>query len=306
MAGNPKTTVRYVATGSAKDPREYIPGKGSSPSFQTNLGKLGIDADTRAFPGVRATGKGANTINGNALRDAISNELSGKGITVETERVMRNGNLLPKGTQVLNGDRKADIAALGKIKVPTVMEAVASKVPGLKNSFQGLELVEAKSTAVGNTSEYVRQATAYAKTRDAINAARSAGVSTAKSGLLKTAAGVGKGALGAAGLVLSGYVLYTAYKEDGNQVGQKTKKAAAETGGGFVGGVATGALMGAWLGPVGAIAGGVIGGAVFALGAGMAYDSLAGANSAGNLSASAASSTRSSDNLTAFWDAPIL
>ena len=80
------------------------------------------------------------------------------------------------------------------------------------------------------------------------------------------------------GVVLSGYNLYGAYKEDGNQWGNNCKKTTCSEVGswaGAAGGAAAGAALGSACAPgVGTVIGGIIGGVAGGIGGGKGGESI--------------------------------
>lgn len=176
----------------------------------------------------------ASTHNGNAARDAIAARLKGSGDytrvgTEATENTKRKTSL---------GARHVDVVA-----------AQAGKRPGMNKSIE----IESK---LGQASAGKDTRLQAAKDGERLlNNAKVRRIGTVLEGVGKVARPIG--------IAIDAVQVGSAYRADGNRVGDKTQRAVGSLAGGAAGawgGAQVGVAIGAAGGPVGIVVGGVVGG----------------------------------------------
>ena len=215
------------------------------------------DTTNPVAPGSRTPGSGysagqSTTFNGDLARDAIANRYQSAGFNVETE-VHYNANLQRVDTNArLAGDRFIDVA----VDIPHATD------PRMNTRLE----IESKAFRVNAGSIDAQQLAHDARSVSANQTLRAGGAVLERVG--KVARPVG--------IALDAIQVGSAFRADGNQIGENTARAATSLASGAAGGWA-GATYGATLGTaimpgVGTVVGGIVGGVVGAVVA----DNLAG------------------------------
>lgn len=235
LRDNPILEIQWRSTVSP------ITGKsGFSGPLRELLRDAGIGADFRVRPrptnGIGTNGPGVSTHNGNAARDALAADIASRG---EYRQVAneRDGRIIRRTSL---GERHVDITA--RADGPRRQEARAIEI-------------ESKLGRASASSETKLQVA-----KDAERLATNARVRRIGSAL----EGVGRVAR-PVGVVVDAVQIGSAYRADGNRIGDRTQRAAGSLAGGAAGawaGAQTGAAIGSVGGPVGTVVGGVVGGAV--------------------------------------------
>lgn len=235
LRDNPILEIQWHSTTSPVTGRS-----GFSGPLQRLLDDAGIRTGFPVNPppanGIGVNAPGVSTHNGNAARDALATRLqaSGNYTSVQNER----DGLIRRQTSL--GERHVDIAARQAGPRPEDARAVE---------------VESKLGRASAGSETRRQVAKDAE-RLASNA-RVRGIGSALEGVGRVARPVG--------MVVDAVQVGSAFRADGNRIGDRTQRAVGSLAGGAAGawgGAQVGAAIGSAGGPVGTVVGGVVGAAV--------------------------------------------
>lgn len=235
LTDNPILEVQWRSTTSP-----ITRGSGFTGPLQRLLDNAGIRSDFPVSPrpanGISVNGPGISTVNGNAARDALATQMQSSGeyrdvINERDGRIVRSTSL---------GDRHVDIAARQDGPRP-----------------QHARIVEVESK-LGRASASVATRLQVAKDAERIaDNVRVRGIGTALEGIGRVARPIG--------IAIDAVQVGSAFRADGNTIGDNTQRAVGSLAGGAAGawgGAQAGAAIGSFGGPAGTIIGGVAGAAV--------------------------------------------